>query len=68
MTVGGYFPPPEADGGWRTVRSAPLVAGAADTYYDLSWTPRGRGTTVWRTVWRGSGAVAATAPRVVVVR
>jgi acetyl esterase/lipase len=57
-----------ADGSWRTARLAPLRAGAYDTYYDLTWTPLTRGTTVWRAVWRGSGAEAASSPRTVVVR
>ncbi|MEX2289806.1 MAG: alpha/beta hydrolase [Mycobacteriales bacterium] len=56
------------DGSWRTARLAPLRGGAYDTYFDLSWTPTARGTTVWRAVWRGSGTVAATSPRAVVVR
>lgn len=56
------------DGSWRTARVAPLVAAAGDTYYDLAWTPLARGTTVWRAVWRGSGAVTETSPRTVVVR
>ena len=56
------------DGSWRTARLAPLIRGAADTYYDLSWTPTTRGTTVWRAVWRGGGAISATTPRAVVVR
>lgn len=56
------------DGSWTTVRQPPLRAGAYDTYYDLTWTPRTRGTTVWRAVWRGSGTETATSPRAVVVR
>ena len=58
----------QRDGSWRTVRLAPLIAGAYDTWYDVRWTPRTRGTTVWRAVWRGSGTVTATTPRAVVVR
>jgi acetyl esterase/lipase len=58
----------QRDGSWRTARLAPLLRGTYDTYYDLSWTPVGRGTTVWRAQWRGSGTVATTAPRTVVVR
>lgn len=56
------------DGSWRTARLAPLRAGSADTYYDLTWTPATRGTTVWRAVWRGGGALSTTTPRAVVVR
>lgn len=56
------------DGTWRTVRLAPLQRGAADTYYDLTWRPVSRGTTVWRAVWRGGGTVTSTTPRAVVVR
>ena len=55
----------DADGRWRAARLAPLRAGGT---YDISWTPTARGTTVWRAVWRGSGAVAATTPRAVVIR
>jgi acetyl esterase len=58
----------QRDGSWRTVRLVPLQRGSADTFYDLTWRPGSRGTTVWRAVWRGSGAVAATSPRTVVVR
>lgn len=58
----------QPDGSWRTARLAPLRKGLYDTYFDLTWTPRTRGTTVWRAVWRGGGAEAATAPRAVVVR
>lgn len=58
----------QGDGSWRTARLARVVPGPYDTFYDLAWTPRSRGTTVWRAVWRGSGAVAASAPRTVVVR
>ncbi|MCW2613113.1 MAG: putative esterase/lipase [Frankiales bacterium] len=58
----------QPDGSWRTARTAPLLAGPVDTAYDLAWTPTGRGTTVWRAVWRGSGTVQATSPRAVVVR
>ncbi len=58
----------QGDGTWRTVRTAPLVRGATDTWFASSWTPRTRGTTVWRAVWRGSGTIATTAPRTVVVR
>lgn len=58
----------QPDGTWRTARLARLEAGAADTYYDLTWTPAVRGRTVWRAVWRGSGTVAASPPRAVVVR
>ena len=57
-----------ADGSWRTARLAPLRKGLYDTYFDLTWTPRTRGTTVWRAVWRGGGAVGATTSRAVVVR
>lgn len=57
-----------ADGTWRTARTAPLRRGPADTFYDLTWTPATRGTTLWRAVWRGSGTVAATTPRTIVVR
>ena len=53
-------------GVWRTVRLARLRPGAKGTTYDVTW-PATRGTTVWRAVWRGSGAVAATPPRTVVV-
>ena len=56
------------DGTWRTARVAPLRKGTADTWYEVTWRPTTRGTTVWRAVWRGSGAVAATSPRTVVVR
>lgn len=56
------------DGTWRTARLTPLVAGPADTYYDLTWTPAQRGTTVWRAVWRGGGEVGESPPRAVVVR
>jgi acetyl esterase/lipase len=58
----------QRDGSWRTARRAPLVAGAYDTYYDLSWTPVSRGTTVWRAQWRGGGTVTTSAARTVVVR
>lgn len=56
------------DGTWRTARLARVVPGPYDTYYDATWTPRRRGTTVWRAVWRGSGAVATSPARTVVVR
>ena len=56
------------DGSWRTARLTRLVAGPADTYYDLTWTPLSRGTTVWRAVWRGGGEVGESAPRTVVIR
>ena len=58
----------QPDGSWRTARVAPLRKGLYDTWFDLTWTPRNRGTTVWRAVWRGGGAEAATSPRAVVVR
>ena len=58
----------QPDGSWRTARLVRLEAGPDGTTYDLGWTPRSRGTTVWRAVWRGSGAVAASPPRTVVVR
>lgn len=56
------------DGGWRTVRVAPLVRGEADTAFDATWTPSEPGTTVWRALWRGSGAESATPPQPVVAR
>lgn len=58
----------QPDGSWRTARLAPLRKGLYDTWFDLTWTPSTRGTTVWRAVWRGGGAEAATSPRAVVVR
>jgi len=58
----------QSDGSWQTARLARVVPGPYDTFYDATWTPRSRGTTVWRAVWRGSGAVATSAPRTVVVR
>ncbi|MCW2678760.1 MAG: Esterase/lipase [Frankiales bacterium] len=58
----------QPDGSWRTARLARVLPGAYDTYYDLTWTPSARGTTVWRAVWRGSGAVATSPPRAVVAR
>lgn len=58
----------QPDGSWRTARLAPLRLGTYDTYYDLTWTPRSRGTTVWRAVWRGGGTETVTTPRAVVVR
>jgi acetyl esterase/lipase len=56
------------DGTWRTARLVRLEAAAADTYYDLTWTPVVRGRTVWRAVWRGSGTVAVSPARTVVAR
>ena len=58
----------QSDGSWRTARTAPLQRGAADTFYDLDWTPTRPGTTVWRAVWRGGGGGFTTLPRVVVAR
>ena len=56
------------DGSWRTARLTPLRKGLYDTYFDLTWTPLSRGTTVWRAVWRGGGGTDATEPRTVAVR
>lgn len=58
----------QGDGSWRTARLARVLPGPYDTFYDVTWTPRTRGTTLWRAVWRGSGAVATSAARTVVVR
>jgi acetyl esterase/lipase len=58
----------QRDGSWRTARLARLVAGASDTWYDATWTPQRRGTTVWRAVWRGSGTLTTSTPRTVVVQ
>ena len=52
----------QPDGTWRTARLVPLVARESGTGYELTWTPVRRGRTVWRAVWRGSGAVAESAP------
>ncbi len=56
------------DGSWRTARLAPVQPGPYDTWYDATWTPLRRGTTTWRAAWQGSGAIATSAPRTVVVR
>ena len=58
----------QPDGSWRTARLVRLEAGATDTSFDVTWTPLVRGTTAWRAVWRGSGTVAASPTRTVVVR
>lgn len=56
------------DGLWRTVRTAPLQRGTYDTYYDTTWAPRLRGTTVWRALWTGGGGIGASAPVTITVR
>lgn len=58
----------QPDGTWRTARLTPLRSEPTGTAYDLTWTPRAGGTTVWRAVWRGGGAVATSPERTVVVR
>ena len=58
----------DADGVWRTQRVAPLRATAADTVFDLSWTPTRAGTTTWRALWRGGGGQGVSAPVTVTVR
>ena len=58
----------EPDGSWRTARVVPLQRGAYDTYYDLTWSPLTRGTTVWRALWQGGGAVGTSGAGTVEVR
>lgn len=54
------------DGIWRTVRTTPLLRGQYDTYFDTTWAPSRRGTTVWRTAWVGGGGVGISSPRTIV--
>ncbi|MCW2776555.1 MAG: esterase/lipase [Frankiales bacterium] len=58
----------QADGTWRDVRRTPLRGTAADTVFDLVWTPARRGTTVWRAHWKGGGGEGVSAPVSVAVR